>query len=180
MRASRTSEAARERPAHQSENRGAPRVSRDGVAPRTNGEGWRGPGPLQPNGARARPPISLVALLAGLLALAGHPDVGGAHAALVSSVPAARATLSASPPRITLTFNERLEPAYARVSVWDAAGAQVDLKDAALDRDNPKVLGVSLPPLAQGRYTVRYRVLSVDGHVVEASFGFSVGPGRRP
>jgi methionine-rich copper-binding protein CopC len=119
-------------------------------------------------------------ILVGLLALAGMPDVGEAHAALVSSVPAARATVSASPPRVTLTFNEPLEPAYARVSVWDGAGGQVDLKDAAVDRDNPKILGVSLPPLAPGLYSVRYRVLSVDGHVVEASFGFSVGPPRRP
>jgi methionine-rich copper-binding protein CopC len=120
------------------------------------------------------------ALLAGLLAALGAPDPGEAHAALVSSVPAARATVGTAPPRVILTFNERLEPAYARVSVWNAAGAQVDLKDAALDRDNPKVLGVSLPPLGAGGYTVRYRVLSVDGHLVEASFSFRVGPGRRP
>ena len=80
-----------------------------------------------------------------------------------------------------LTFNERLEPAYARVSVWDAAGVQVDLKDTALDQDNRKVLAVSLPPLSPGRYTVRFRVLSVDGHVVEASFAFTVvGPVRSP
>jgi methionine-rich copper-binding protein CopC len=118
-------------------------------------------------------------LLAGLLAV-GSPRVGEAHASLVSSVPAARATVSASPPRLILTFSERLEPAYARVSVWNAAGAQVDLRDGALDRDNSKVLGVSLPPLVPGRYTVRYRVLSVDGHVVEASFAFAVGPARRP
>ncbi len=88
--------------------------------------------------------------------------------------------MNTPPARVTLTFNERLEPAYARVSVWDAVGAQVDLKDGALERDNPKVLVVSLPPLAPGRYTVRYRVLSVDGHVVEASFLFTVrGQERR-
>lgn len=119
-------------------------------------------------------------LLAGLVAMGGIPAVGEAHAVLVSSVPPARATVSAAPARITLTFNERLEPAYSRVSVWDAASNQVDLRDASVDRGDPKVLGVSLPPLAPGRYTVRYRVLSVDGHVVEASFAFSVGPARRP
>jgi methionine-rich copper-binding protein CopC len=31
-----------------------------------------------------------------------------------------------------------------------------------------------LPPLPSGSYTVRFRVLSVDGHVAEDSFGFSV------
>jgi methionine-rich copper-binding protein CopC len=120
------------------------------------------------------------ALLAILVAVAGWPARGDAHAALVSSAPAARSTLRAPPSRVTLTFSERLEPAYARVSVSDAAGAQVDLKDGALDRDNTKVLAVSLPPLAPGRYTVRYRVLSVDGHVVEASFVFTVGSPARP
>ena len=115
------------------------------------------------------------ALLAILLVVAGWPARGDAHAALASSAPAARSTLSAPPSRVTLTFSERLEPAYARVSVWDAAGAQVDLKDGALDRDNRRVLAVTLPLLPPGRYTVRYRVLSVDGHVVEASFVFTVG-----
>jgi methionine-rich copper-binding protein CopC len=120
------------------------------------------------------------ALIVGLLGLAGCPARAEAHAALVGSAPAARATMSASPARVILTFSERLEPAYARVSVWDAAGGQVDLKDAAVDRENARVLGVSLPPLPPGHYTVRYRVLSIDGHVVEASFGFSVVPARRP
>ena len=122
----------------------------------------------------------VAALVAVLLALAGRDAPTEAHASLVSSAPAARATLNTPPARVTLTFNERLEPAYARVSGWDAVGAQVDLKDGALERDNPKVLVVSLPPLASGRYTVRYRVLSVDGHVVEASFVFTVrGQERR-
>jgi methionine-rich copper-binding protein CopC len=121
-----------------------------------------------------------VAVAALLLAVPDRPGTSEAHAALVSSVPAARATVTAPPPRVVLTFNERLEPAYARVSVWDLAGAQVDLKDGAVDPGNPKVLGVSLLPLAPGRYTVRYRVLSVDGHLVEAAFPFTVGTRPRP
>jgi hypothetical protein len=128
-----------------------------------------------------RAALTLTRLAAALLAIATTAQGAGAHAALVASVPAARAAVSASPPRVILTFNERLEAAYARVSVWNTAGAQVDLKDAALDRDNPRILSVSLPILAPGRYTVRYRVLSVDGHVVEASFTFTVAaPARRP
>jgi methionine-rich copper-binding protein CopC len=75
---------------------------------------------------------------------------------------------------VELTFNERLEPAYARVSVWDGHGQQVDLRDSAVDPRDPRVLRVSLPPLAPGRYVVRYRVLSVDGHVVESAFPFHV------
>jgi methionine-rich copper-binding protein CopC len=36
------------------------------------------------------------------------------------------------------------------------------------------MLSVSLPALSPGTYTVRYRVLSVDGHVVEGEFPFAV------
>jgi methionine-rich copper-binding protein CopC len=36
-----------------------------------------------------------------------------------------------------------------------------------------------LPPISPGTYTVRYRVLSVDGHVVEAAFSFTVKGGAR-
>jgi methionine-rich copper-binding protein CopC len=31
-----------------------------------------------------------------------------------------------------------------------------------------------LPPLKPGRYTVSFRVLSVDGHVVESRLSFTV------
>ena len=35
---------------------------------------------------------------------------------------------------------------------------------------------VSAPPLAPGRYTVHWRVLSVDTHVTEGTFAFTVAP----
>lgn len=92
-------------------------------------------------------------------------------------MPARRATLAQPPARVELTFTERLEPAYSTVSVWSEAGTRVDLRDPALVAGNPRRLAVTLPPLPPGRYTVRFRVLSVDGHVVEAAFSFTVtGP----
>jgi hypothetical protein len=42
--------------------------------------------------------------------------------------------------------------------------------------EDSKQLSVTLAPLAPGTYTVRYRVLSVDGHVVDSSFTFTVRP----
>lgn len=103
-----------------------------------------------------------------------------AHAVLVRSLPASRAVLARSPDRVQLWFSERVEPAYSRVSVWDAGGAQVDGRDAAVSRDDPKRLDVTLPPLPPGRYTVRFRVLSVDGHVVESAIPFTLAPGAEP
>jgi hypothetical protein len=111
------------------------------------------------------------------LTLASWPTVAQPHAALVKSSPARRATLGEAPARVELVFNERLEPAYARLSVEDAGGNRVDLGDVTVAREDGRQLSVSLPPrLAPGTYTVRFRVLSVDGHVVESRFPFTVKP----
>jgi hypothetical protein len=102
------------------------------------------------------------------------PALAWGHAALVRSTPAPRATLARAPGRVRLWFNERLEPAFARVSVWDGQGRQVDRQDVLVGPEDPKALSVGIPTLGPGPYTVKYRVLSVDGHVVEGSFRFTV------
>jgi methionine-rich copper-binding protein CopC len=79
------------------------------------------------------------------------------------------------PKQVELWFNERLEPAYASVSVSMQAGAPVTIGKALVEGTEARHLTVQLPVLPPGRYTVRFRVLSVDGHLAEDSFTFSVG-----
>lgn len=102
------------------------------------------------------------------------PASVAAHAYLVKSVPAGRATLFGSPAKIQLWFNERLEPKYSSASVYSPEGQRVDVDNAQVSADDPKQLSVGLKQLSAGRYTVRFRVLSVDGHVVEQSFPFTI------
>lgn len=101
-------------------------------------------------------------------------SLASAHAYLVKSVPAGRATLFSAPGKIQLWFNERLEPKYSSASVYDGAGQRVDGDNAQVSSDDPKQLSVALKKIPAGRYTVKFRVLSVDGHVVEQSFPFTV------
>ena len=112
-----------------------------------------------------------------LLAVAGLPLPARAHAVLVRSIPAARAVLARPPERVQLWFSERLEPAFSSAGVWSASGAQVDRRDARVNPDDPRQLALTLPAIEPGTYTVRCRVLSVDGHVIETSFAFTVKPG---
>jgi methionine-rich copper-binding protein CopC len=116
------------------------------------------------------------AILFAALAVAGalSPAAAPAHSLLVRSEPGRNATVTRPPERVKLWFSERIEPAYAKLSVWSEAGKQVDAGDAAVAPDDPALLSVSTPGLDLGRYTVRFRVLSVDGHVVESSFAFTV------
>jgi methionine-rich copper-binding protein CopC len=104
-----------------------------------------------------------------LLATPGWP-----HASLVRSSPARRATLTTAPDRVQLWFNEAIEPKFSRISVRDAAGRQADLGDAHFDPDEPQCLTIGLRALGRGTYHVRFRVLSVDGHVVESEFSFTL------
>jgi copper resistance protein C len=104
----------------------------------------------------------------------GGPRLTEAHAVLVRSTPAVRGVLTTAPDRVQLWFNEELEPAFARLSVWSASGTQVDVGDAAVAPGDPKLLTVGLKALTPGTYTVKYRVLSVDGHVVEREFPFTL------
>jgi len=121
------------------------------------------------------------AILFAALAVAGALSASGlsrgaasAHSLLVRSEPGRSATVTRAPERVRLWFSERIEPAYAKLSVWSEAGKQVDAGDAAVDSNDPILLSVSTPNLGPGRYTVSFRVLSVDGHVVESSFAFTV------
>ena len=102
------------------------------------------------------------------------PSTVSAHAYLVKSVPAGRATLFNSPEKIQLWFNERLEPKYSYASVHDPAGKRVDSDNAQVLAEDPKQLSIGVKNLPAGRYTVKFRVLSVDGHVVEQSFPFTI------
>ncbi len=118
-----------------------------------------------------RPWWSGLSLLILLLVV---PATSGAHAYLVKSSPARRAVLSSPPPHVVLWFNERLEAQFSQLSVWNAQGAQVDGTDIQVGPDDPKKLSVSIPALPAGTYTIKFRVLSVDGHIAEAEFPFTL------
>ena len=112
-------------------------------------------------------------LLIAILLVGVAPSIE-AHALLVRSAPPKRAVLRDPPRQVELWFNERLEPAFAALTVWDKGGGQVSTAQARVSVDDRKRLMLDLPALPPGTYTVRFRVLSVDGHVAEDSFAFSV------
>ena len=106
------------------------------------------------------------------------PSAALAHAYLEKTVPAQRAVLFAPPERVQLWFNERLEAGFCRLTVTDSADQGVDQGDMRVAPDNPKLLSIGLKPLMPGVYMVKFRVLSVDGHVVTNQFPFTVRGSR--
>lgn len=97
-----------------------------------------------------------------------------AHATLVKSEPPRRATLSLAPAHIQLWFNEEIEGNYAVISVADSNNNSITEASPEIVPEDLKSVILPLPEISPGKYTVKYRVLSVDGHVAESAYDFTV------
>jgi copper resistance protein C len=104
-----------------------------------------------------------------------------AHAMLVKAEPPRRAVLTTPPAQVRLWFNEEIEKDYTALTVLNSDKAAVTETKPHTAADDPKAIVLPLPELGAGKYTVKFRVLSVDGHVVDASYDFTVkskAPGK--
>lgn len=97
-----------------------------------------------------------------------------AHAVLVQSEPAVDSTINQSPRQVNVWFNENVASEFKALAVINSAGKRVDNKDikqARLDRSH---IYISTPELPPDTYTVRYRVMSADTHIVTGRFKFTI------
>ncbi|HEV2100602.1 MAG TPA: copper resistance CopC family protein [Stellaceae bacterium] len=113
--------------------------------------------------------ISIGAL--SLLFLAASAAVAHAHASLAHAIPPVGATTSAAPHEVILTFTERLEAVFSKVTVFDASGTEVSQGKVQV---NDATMRVGLKPLNAGIYKVKWRAVSSDTHKIEGSFTFRV------
>lgn len=111
-----------------------------------------------------------------LPALLGLGSDAVAHAILVKAMPEREAVVTESPEEVLLVFNDGVGEEYLALAVIDESGRRVDKHDARLDFSDHSHLRASVETLRPGRYTVRYRVLSADGHVVSGKYSFHLKP----
>jgi copper transport protein len=115
-------------------------------------------------------------LALALLSLA--PERAAAHARPQRAEPPMEGVAAAAPPRLVVWFSEGVRNAGSGLQVVDSAGNQVDLGDAQVDLTDPdrKQMWVSLQPLADGVYTVRWQTHSADDdHDADGTFRFGIG-----
>ena len=94
-----------------------------------------------------------------------------AHSPLIATKPADGTVLEAAPNSLQLTFNGKTSLARLLLS---RDGADIPLgKDHLMQKATQH--DVPLPALADGRYQVRWRALSADGHIIKGTFSFAVG-----
>lgn len=111
-----------------------------------------------------------------LSVLLTSPLTAFSHAIMVRSQPEAKATLTVSPKQIDVWFNDKVGSEYKAVAVIDSKGNRVDNKDVVQETLDGSHLYCTVPTLEAGTYTVRYRVVSIDTHIVTGKFQFTIQP----
>ena len=99
-----------------------------------------------------------------------------AHATLESTQPAKGAVVSKSTKVVSLQFGEEILVLKGKnpnsISVLNGQGKPVTSGDVIIS--GTQISRNLVAPLASGKYTVKYRVVSADGHVVNGSYTFAV------
>jgi copper transport protein len=108
-------------------------------------------------------------LLISLVALA-FPAAASAHATLRYTTPRFGTELQRSPGQIALHFDQQVKVLPGSIKVLNGVGKQFALQART---DGRSVVGRVLP-LKLGAYTVRWRAISADSHVVSGVWTFGV------
>ena len=108
-----------------------------------------------------------------VLAAALVTPVALAHAIVESSQPAANAVAAPGELHVRVQFSSRIDVARSRIVLIAPDGRQTTL---ALDADEkPGLVTATTRVATDGRFTLRWQVLSLDGHVARGEIPFRVG-----
>lgn len=99
-----------------------------------------------------------------------------AHAIMVKSSPEKEASTNVIPTQVDVWFDDNVGPKYTSLAIVNSKGERVDNGDGALEMMDKSHLSATLKPITPGRYGVKYRVQSADGHIVTGKFFFEITP----
>jgi copper resistance protein C len=114
---------------------------------------------------RASSRLARVLACIGTILFAGAtPQCARAHAIVVRTSPAQSGVGPEDIGKVDVWYDAGIRDAFAALAVVSASGA------------DPAHVSVSDNRLTPGKYTVRYRALSADGHLVSGAWEFEVRP----
>jgi methionine-rich copper-binding protein CopC len=117
--------------------------------------------------------VSKIAFLVAAFSFAVGP-IASAHTTLLSSVPAVDAELTQAPTAVELEFGEDLIALGkgTKVSVIAPSGKDIAMGATTVMKTHvSQSLSVDSTP---GVYSVKFRVVAADGHVLEDTFAFTI------
>ena len=110
--------------------------------------------------------LSFVALASLAFAGAAH-----AHAHLEKSQPVANSTLTTAPKTLDLELNEAVQVTALTLQAGDAKPQDI----GPLPKAASSKISLPLPALAAGSYTVTWRALGEDNHMMSGKILFKIG-----
>ena len=124
---------------------------------------------------RKRVPRRLAALaLLAVLSVLLWPTSAAAHPALIETTPGAGYAVTSPPEAVSVTFNEPVTAVGAdALALRPAGGESIPLDVEALE-GGTSLRGVPDMRLGPGSYEASYRVVALDGDLIEGTFAFGV------
>ena len=105
------------------------------------------------------------------------PVAASAHTNLVRTVPADRAVLTRAPSQVVAFFDSDVRVAPGNAAIRNGDGSVLRAKPVG----HGKTLVLPLRSrLTDGDFSVRWSVVSDDGHIVQGVLSFAIGAGRAP
>ena len=113
--------------------------------------------------------MKILSLVSGLV-LVAFGATANAHAHLQKSTPADNSVITTSPSNLVLNFSEA-----ARLTALSIQKGDEPLQNLKpLPTTAAQQISVPLPPLMPGTYSVNWRVVSDDGHVMAGALHFTL------
>jgi methionine-rich copper-binding protein CopC len=106
----------------------------------------------------------------------GFLSNASAHAEIVDSYPVAGSELSEGPSKITLTWSEEITTDKSQIRIIDSLG-EVQDSEMSLENSNGRTIATLSvdEKLPNGSWSVTWKVVSADGHLVGGLIPFTVG-----
>jgi copper transport protein len=115
-------------------------------------------------------------IVAFAILLFSLPGMSSAHAYIVKSNPSANQSLSKSPDKVSIEFDEMIQPTFYSIQVLDMKGSQVNKDNGRINSSNSKVLESNVKQgLPKGIYSINWKIISSDGHPVNGVIPFQIG-----
>ena len=97
-----------------------------------------------------------------------------AHAVMARTRPEQGQAVPEGLQKVEIWYNSMVRDDFVTLAVLNAAGERIDKHDVTVDSADQTHVTTSVPALAPGAYTVRYRAISVDGFLASGSWAFQV------
>ena len=121
--------------------------------------------------------LRVFALLIAFIAISLFQPAANAHVSVISTSPEYQSTVDVLPEQVVIGFNSSLivlgSEKTNTVEVINSNGESVTLGDVKVDGSTISV-SLNRDQAIAGDYTVRYRVVSADGHGVSGNYLFTL------